>query len=211
MDPFDASVCASEQRVRHPDLLATKAAAGTTIRILTAAPDSGWVSATAIQLQQDHPDYLARTDLQREIDLARGYLQPLIRHGEIEVYEFYAERVKTILRFDDEMLLTLHLWGTPGAQAPLMRLRRHHDDGLFDQFATHLEEILNHTSQPLEPDPDHYPDPRQHPDRYKPITKQSYRQLAQAIQERIRQNDPAHEERIAEVRQELRRQRDANQ
>jgi transcriptional regulator with XRE-family HTH domain len=191
------------------DLLATKATAGTTIRILTAAPDSAWVSATAIQLEQDTPDFLARSDLQREIELARGYLQSLIVRDHIEGYEFYAERTNTILRFDDQMLLTLHLWATPGAQAPLLHLRRHHDDGLFDQFATHLETILHQTSQPLQPDPDHYPDPHQHPDRYKPITEQSYQELKEEIQERIRHHQPADPTATTEVRQELRRQRDA--
>ena len=39
------------------------------------------------------------------------------------------------------MLLTIHLHGTPGFQAPTLHLRRQRDYGIFDQIARHLEDV----------------------------------------------------------------------
>jgi hypothetical protein len=165
-----------------PAMLLEKGAAGCQVRALIGAPDSIWVAAAAKQLGQDDQDYISRTELEREIELSRGHLEPLIGKPGIEIRAFYAERYNTIVRFDDQMLVTLHLWGTPTAQAPLLHLRRHADGGLFDQFAHHLETIIREASEPVDPDPDLYPDPNQNPDRYKPTTKESYEQQKKAVQ-----------------------------
>ncbi len=47
----------------------------------------------------------------------------------------------TLLRFDEHMLLTIHLYRTPGIQAPLLHLRRRRDYGLFDQLERHFEDV----------------------------------------------------------------------
>jgi hypothetical protein len=56
------------------------------------------------------------------------------------------------------MLVTLHLYTEPGPQAPLLHLQRFGDDGLFDQFAGHLQTTFTQASEPLEPDPTVYRD-----------------------------------------------------
>lgn len=165
-----------------PDMLADKAAAGCHVRVLIAAPDSIWVASAAKQLGLDEQDYVSRTELQREIEQARGHLEALIGKPDIDVRTFYAERTNTILRFDEQMLVSLHLWGTPTAQAPMLHLRRRADGGLFDQFAHHLDQIAQHASEPVDPDPDLYPDPNKNPDRYSPTTKETYEQQHQAVQ-----------------------------
>jgi transcriptional regulator with XRE-family HTH domain len=106
------------------DMLRTKGASGCEVRALIAASDSVWVASAAKQLDQDEEDYVSRNELQREIELARGHLEPLIGQPGIEIRAFYAERYNTILRFDEQMLITLHLWGTSTPHAPMLHLRR---------------------------------------------------------------------------------------
>jgi hypothetical protein len=112
-----------------------KAQAGCEVRILISAPDSVWVTTPAAQLGQDDDDCTGTNALQREIELVRGHLEPLLQQPNVELRRFYTDRVNSILHFDEQMLLTLSLWGTQAVQAPLLHLRRGSDDGLFDQFA----------------------------------------------------------------------------
>jgi hypothetical protein len=42
--------------------------------------------------------------------------------------------------FDDDMIVTPLLTHRVGHDAPMLHLRRHQDDGLFDRFASHTEE-----------------------------------------------------------------------
>jgi transcriptional regulator with XRE-family HTH domain len=156
------------------ELLQAKARSGCQVRrILIAAPDSVWVTTTAQQLRQDQEDDVGRNELEREIDFARGYLEPLTTHPNITLRSYYAERANSIIRVDDQMLLTLHLYGAPSQQAPLLHIRRHSDDGLIDQFLAHLDAIRDEASDPIQPNPERYPHPRQHPDRYQPATPAS--------------------------------------
>ena len=77
--------------------------------------------------------------------------------------EHQAVSPHTILRFDEQMLLTIHLHGTPGVQAPVLHVRREYDYGIFDQLQTHLEKIWD-SAAPIEalavdpkPEPAHTP------------------------------------------------------
>ncbi len=47
----------------------------------------------------------------------------------------------SIFRFDDEMLVTPHLFATPGAQAPMLHLRRLSATGLFSRFEYHFNSV----------------------------------------------------------------------
>jgi hypothetical protein len=55
----------------------------------------------------------------------------------------------TVLRFDDEMIVTPHLYGRPGYNSPLLRLRRLGTGGLFDNFARHFDDVWT-TAAPVE-------------------------------------------------------------
>ncbi len=50
-------------------------------------------------------------------------------------------------RFDDQILVTPHLYGGRGYSAPLLHLCRKGGQGLFDSFAAHVESIWG-TSKP---------------------------------------------------------------
>jgi hypothetical protein len=56
---------------------------------------------------------------------------------------------QTIHRYDDQLLLTLHLVGQNADQAPLLHLRRAAPGGLFDRFAEHYNDLWEQHSQPI--------------------------------------------------------------
>jgi hypothetical protein len=47
----------------------------------------------------------------------------------------------SIYRFDDEMLVNTHLYGVPGAYAPVPHLRRLAGGELFDIYATSFQRV----------------------------------------------------------------------
>jgi hypothetical protein len=47
----------------------------------------------------------------------------------------------SLFRFDDDMFVTPHLYGTPGYGAPLLHVRRLGPDGVFANFAGHFEAV----------------------------------------------------------------------
>jgi hypothetical protein len=122
-------------------LLTGKAGDGVSVRIALADPTSG--AALAADLAQQPPGRLIA-----RIDTARDRLLPLLSEPGIELREHRVGTSHTILRVDEQLLLTVHLYGTPGFQAPLIHLRRERDYGLFDQFAKHFEDIWQH-AQPI--------------------------------------------------------------
>ena len=136
------------------DLLAEKASAGCEIRILIAHPKSIWVTALAQQLGHTETDAEGDTFIDRELNQSLRHLHQLAGHDHIDLRTYWAERTLSILRFDDQMLVTPHLHGLPGTRAPLLHLHRHDDDGPFDQFADHLTAIHHHASDPIPPDLD---------------------------------------------------------
>ncbi len=112
--------------------LRTRSAAGTQIRISIADPD-GPAARSADQLQRPPGRLIPR------IVAARQQLLQLA--PTVALRQHQIATTHTLLRFDDELLLTIHTHGTPGFQAPLLHLRREQDYGIFDQLAKHFEDI----------------------------------------------------------------------
>jgi hypothetical protein len=84
----------------------------------------------------------------------------------IEVRKFAAMRFNSIIRADDRMLVTLHLWGAARDQAPLLHLRETEHPGMFEQFDRHYQSLWDQASHPVEPEPDLFPDPTTNPEHY---------------------------------------------
>ena len=122
-------------------LLTSKAGDGCQIRIAIANPNSD--AALAADTQQRPPGRLIA-----RIRASHQQLLGLIGQPGIELRQHLVATTHTIQRFDDTILLTIHLYGTPGFQAPVLQLRRELDYGLFDQFATHFEDIWE-AAQPI--------------------------------------------------------------
>lgn len=156
-----------------PDLLSEKASAGCRVRVLLPAPDSLWLAEAARSSGNADEDYIGRTELHRQVELAIGYLQPLLEQPGINAHVSHAELSMSILRFDQDMLLTLALAGAKPGQQPLFHLQRKSEAGMFDRLAAH-QDALHRTGSPIDPDPELFPDPRQIPARYQPMTERIY-------------------------------------
>lgn len=122
---------------QHPglvDLLRAKGTAGCAVRILVGDPDCPQVAA------REEEERIGvtlgariRTSLQYFADLADA-VGVEVRLQDVPLYN-------SVYRFDEQMLVTPHLYGTPGSHAPLLHLRRVEDDGLFARFAGHAEAL----------------------------------------------------------------------
>lgn len=145
------------------ELLSAKAAAGCQVRLLISY-------ATRARLAHDTPIDDPYPDDEPEavydIARARGHIEPLLAVPGIEARKFATMRFNTIIRADEQMLVTLHLWGTPADQAPLIHLRRSDQPGLFAQYEQHYESIWEQASHPIDPEPDLFLPPETNPGHY---------------------------------------------
>ena len=121
---------------QHPDFadeVAHKAATGAKVRLVLASPTAG---ATCARDREEglHGGLVAR------IESSLKYLKPL-RDTDVEVRLQQVPMYNSIFRYDDDMLVTPHLYATPGRLAPLLHLRRLGEKGVFDRFAHHFETI----------------------------------------------------------------------
>lgn len=126
---------------QHPglaDLLREKAKAGCQVRLCLADPESDNV------LARDEEEREAITLVAR-IASTLHWLEPLLEEDGIEARFQQAPLYSSIFRFDDQMLVTPHLYAIPGHAAPLLHLRRLGSNGVFSRFATHFEGIWAHT------------------------------------------------------------------
>jgi transcriptional regulator with XRE-family HTH domain len=151
IDLLDTTLTDILTTVGTVELLLEKARAGAQVRVLIAHPQSIWTAALAEQLGADERDESGQTQIERDISLSLGYLERLIDQPRIACRTHWAERTHTVLRFDDEMLVTVNLHGTPTAAAPLLHLRRRGSGtGIFDQILTHLARVEHDASEALE-------------------------------------------------------------
>ncbi|MHB2029776.1 MAG: helix-turn-helix domain-containing protein [Acidimicrobiales bacterium] len=69
------------------------------------------------------------------------YLGPSVDAG-ASLYFQNAPMYSSVFRFDDDMMVTPHLFRIPGKEAPLFHFRRLGTGGIFDQYVTHFEGVL---------------------------------------------------------------------
>lgn len=123
--------------LEHPELvslLKQKAATGCDVRLVIADPNSQHVA------NRDAEEDLGLT-LGSRIYTSLKYFRPLASRVGIEMRFQDAPLYNSVFRFDDEMIMTPHLYGTPGAEAPALHLHRNHGNGLFTRFLDHFERI----------------------------------------------------------------------
>jgi hypothetical protein len=123
--------------LQHPELipsLARKCSEGLKVRAAIGDPESGHIAyrdreeatplSLVIRIQTTLATWASLIDLEG-FDL---------RYQDIPLYN-------SIFRFDDEMLVTPHLFAIPGSQAPMLHLRRLGPNGLFSRFAQHFDSV----------------------------------------------------------------------
>ena len=122
---------------QHPNLAALlrqKAEDGCRVRIALADPASRHVQA------REEEEHQAITLVAR-IESTLQWLQPLLELEEIDARFQDAALYNSVFRFDDQMLVTPHLYATPGHAAPLLHLKSLGPQGLFARFAAHFDGI----------------------------------------------------------------------
>jgi hypothetical protein len=82
------------------------------------------------------------------------HLVPLINQAGIEIRVLEGPAHQTTYRFDDQLLLILHLHDRDADQAPLLHLQRAAPAGLFDRLADDYQYLWEDDSQPIDPDVD---------------------------------------------------------
>jgi hypothetical protein len=121
----------------YPRLIETlqqKCTNGCTIRAVIADPESRYVE------DRDKEEDLAMTLIVR-IDTSLKFFAPLMQCENFEMRQQDVPLYNSVFRFDDEMLVTPHLYATPGSSAPMLHLRRLGPNGMFSRFATHFDSI----------------------------------------------------------------------
>jgi hypothetical protein len=121
----------------HPnltDILRRKAKNGCHIRFLLGDPDS------EVTRQREIVEDVALTVSTR----IRITLEHLARLRDVEGIEtrYSAEHLAlSVFRFDDDLIVTPHLARLVGHDSPALHVRHHQDDGIFDRFTSHVEEM----------------------------------------------------------------------
>lgn len=123
-----------EQHPRLVPLLVERGRASCAIRIAVAEPTCLEVAA------RDAEEDLGGT-LSGRIRTTLRYFTELQKVGVADIRCHATPMYNSVFRFDDEMLVTPHLYGVHGFHAPLLHLRRLHSEGIFDRFAAHFEAI----------------------------------------------------------------------
>ena len=145
------------------DLLSDKARAGCEVRLLVSYQTRARL-ASDTPIDQDYPD--PEPPAAYGIALARGHIDGLLTVDGVQARKFAAMRFCSLIAADEQMLVTLHLWGTGSDQAPAIHLRRSDQPGLFAQYEQHYQSIWDHASHPIDPEPDLFPSPLEHPGHY---------------------------------------------
>lgn len=128
--------------LEHPELVAElerKCADGCKVRAVIADPRSAHVA------YRDEEEGEPITLVAR-ISTTMKYFKPLRDCGGFEMRYQDIPLYNSVFRFDDQMLMTPHLFATPGSSAPMLHLRRLAPNGLFSRFARHFEDVWSHTT-----------------------------------------------------------------
>ncbi|MEU9887229.1 DUF5919 domain-containing protein [Sphaerisporangium sp. NPDC051011] len=123
--------------LEHPNLakvLQRKAEQGCRIRFLLGDPDS------EVTRRREEAEGVPLT-VSTRIRITLAELDHLKEISGIEA-RFGDEHIAlSVFQFDEEMLVTPHLAKLVGHDSPMLHLRRHQDDGLYDRFAYHVNEL----------------------------------------------------------------------
>ncbi|MBF6176123.1 XRE family transcriptional regulator [Nocardia blacklockiae] len=137
----NASLFLPEQNPESIELIREKAENGVDVRILLGDPDA--------------PEMALRGEEERlyeaipaRIRMALTYYSPLV---EVPGVEFLLHRTclyNSIFRYDDQMLVNQHVYGTYGYMAPVLHLRRIHGGDFFDMYVRSFERVRE-TASPI--------------------------------------------------------------
>lgn len=122
------------EQSRFGTALRRKAAQGCRVRFLIGDPDS------ELTRSREKEEGVA-LNLSTRIRVTLSELDKIRSQSGIEARFSGGHAYLSIFRFDHDMIATPLLTHRVGHDAPTLHLRRYQDDGMFDRFASHVEEL----------------------------------------------------------------------
>lgn len=116
------------------DVLAARASNGCQVRIALGDP-----SSDALRVRGEEERY--GEGIQSRARVALRHYQPLIGTAGVTIGLHGTTLYNSIYRFDDDMLVNVHLWGANAFFAPVMHLRRVTGGTLFAMYAENFEAV----------------------------------------------------------------------
>lgn len=110
--------------------LRQKADQGVQVRLLVGDP-----SCRAVTVRGDE-ESLGKGVLAARIRNALASYRPLLGHDRIQIQFHQTNLYSSIFRFDNEMIVNMHVYGCQGAQAPALHLRRLATGDLFETYTS---------------------------------------------------------------------------
>jgi hypothetical protein len=129
-----AAVFLHEQHPELNDLLREKAAAGCRIRIAIGDPQGEHVQARGREERFGH-------GIASRCEVALMHYRPLIGQPRISVHQHDTTLYNSIFRFDDELLINAHVYGTNAFAAPVLHIRRLAPGTLFSTYQQSFEAV----------------------------------------------------------------------
>ncbi|MGR4850426.1 helix-turn-helix domain-containing protein [Streptomyces sp. LARHCF252] len=123
-----AAVYLHEAYPRLNDLLRERAEADCTVRIALGDADSPNVQQRGREEQFGH-------GIESRCQLALMHYQQLLEVPGVEVRTHGTTLYNSLYRADDQLLVNAHVFGVNAYRAPVWRLRRNGDGGMFDTYA----------------------------------------------------------------------------
>ncbi|SDG84163.1 hypothetical protein SAMN05421505_108216 [Sinosporangium album] len=130
----NASLFLPEDNPESISMLMDKAAAGLSVRIMMGDPDTPEMALRGVEERL----YDA---IPGRIRMALAYYSPLIDVPGIEFRLHRTSLYNSIFRYDDEMLVNQHIYGTYGYIAPILHLRRIDGGDFFDTYQRSFERV----------------------------------------------------------------------
>ncbi|MEU7875155.1 XRE family transcriptional regulator [Dactylosporangium sp. NPDC049140] len=126
-----------EQNPRWVETLRLKAAGGAKVEILLGDPASSHVA-------QRGADEGIGGAMASKVHNVLAFYKELRGEDNAAIYFHDTTLYNSIYRFDDEMLVNTHLYGTPAAYAPVLHLRRLPGGEIFDNYVASFNRVLSH-------------------------------------------------------------------
>ncbi|MFI2473890.1 XRE family transcriptional regulator [Nocardia xishanensis] len=112
-----------------------KARDGMKVRMLFGDPDAPEATKRSAE------ERLASATVPARIQNALALIRPLIDIDGVDIRFHGTTLYNSIFRFDDEMIVNMHVYGQPGAYAPALHLRQLPAGDLFETYLTSFEQV----------------------------------------------------------------------
>lgn len=130
----NASLFLPEENPESIEIIRRKAETGVRVRILLGDPDSPEMALRGEE-ERLHEAIPAR------IRMALTYYSPLVGTPGVEFLLHRTCLYNSIFRYDSQMLINQHVYGTYGYLAPILHLRRVKGGNLFDMYVRSFDRV----------------------------------------------------------------------